>query len=82
MWEDILGYKIPVINTGIFVSDVANTLCRKYPDAEFAACYFDLPGKRIWSLRSIGDFDVSAVASKLGGGGHKNAAGFTEKHIS
>lgn len=28
------------------------------------------------SLRSKGDVDVSAVAQELGGGGHKNAAGF------
>lgn len=29
------------------------------------------------SLRSNGDFDVSAIAKSFGGGGHKNAAGFT-----
>ena len=29
-----------------------------------------------WSLRSTGDCDVSAIAKKLGGGGHKHAAGF------
>ena len=27
------------------------------------------------SLRSVGDFDVSAMAKEFGGGGHKNAAG-------
>lgn len=29
------------------------------------------------SLYSIGDFDVSAVAARYGGGGHRNAAGFS-----
>ena len=29
------------------------------------------------SLRSNGDYDVSAIAKEFGGGGHKNAAGFT-----
>ena len=29
------------------------------------------------SLRSNGDYDVSAIAKAFGGGGHKNAAGFT-----
>lgn len=29
------------------------------------------------SLRSIGEFDVSELARQFGGGGHKNAAGFT-----
>lgn len=42
-----------------------------------AACYFDrADGKRQFSLRSVGDFDVSEVAKRYGGGGHKNAAGF------
>lgn len=44
----------------------------------FAATYFDnADGRRVYSLRSIGDFDVSEIAKKFGGGGHKNAAGFT-----
>lgn len=29
------------------------------------------------SLRSVGDLDVSAIAKEFGGGGHKNAAGFS-----
>jgi nanoRNase/pAp phosphatase (c-di-AMP/oligoRNAs hydrolase) len=29
-----------------------------------------------FSLRSIGDIDVSTIAKEFGGGGHKNAAGF------
>lgn len=33
-------------------------------------------GKCICSLRSNGDYDVSAIAKVFGGGGHKNAAGF------
>lgn len=33
-------------------------------------------GRFQYSLRSRGDFDVSALAKKHGGGGHKNAAGF------
>ena len=33
-------------------------------------------GKVLCSLRSNGDYDVSAIAKAFGGGGHKNAAGF------
>lgn len=33
-------------------------------------------GKCLCSLRSNGDYDVSAIAKTFGGGGHKNAAGF------
>jgi nanoRNase/pAp phosphatase (c-di-AMP/oligoRNAs hydrolase) len=29
------------------------------------------------SLYSIGDFDVATIAASFGGGGHRNAAGFT-----
>lgn len=36
-------------------------------------------GKFKFSLRSKGDLDVSTIATFYGGGGHKNAAGFTEK---
>lgn len=32
------------------------------------------------SLRSIGDFDVSLIAARYGGGGHRNAAGFRMPH--
>lgn len=44
----------------------------------FGACYFEAsPGRFQYSLRSRGDFDVSAIALQFGGGGHKGAAGFT-----
>lgn len=46
--------------------------------AAFVAVYKDMSDRRMWSLRSKGEFDVSAVAKVHGGGGHKNAAGFTE----
>lgn len=34
-----------------------------------------------YSLRSNGDYDVSAICKQFGGGGHKNAAGFTTSLI-
>jgi nanoRNase/pAp phosphatase (c-di-AMP/oligoRNAs hydrolase) len=35
-------------------------------------------GRRVdVSLYSIGDLDVAAVAGRFGGGGHRNAAGFS-----
>lgn len=43
----------------------------------FAACYWDTPEGRVFSLRSReGGSDVSEIAKQYGGGGHKNAAGF------
>ncbi|GAB4280171.1 MAG: DHH family phosphoesterase [Oscillatoriaceae cyanobacterium] len=78
-YRDVGGYNIPVVNATAFFSDVAHELCCRYPEAAFTAYYYDRKdGKRQWGLRSEGDFDVSAVAKKLGGGGHRNAAGFVE----
>ncbi|HEY9753489.1 MAG TPA: DHHA1 domain-containing protein [Coleofasciculaceae cyanobacterium] len=60
-------------------SDVCHELLKRYPNADFVAC-ISSEGK--WSLRSDRnglDFDVEAVAKQYGGGGHRNAAGFTEK---
>lgn len=43
----------------------------------FAACYWDTPTGRVFSLRSTDEgMDVSVIASQYGGGGHRNAAGF------
>ena len=38
--------------------------------------YINHEGKCLCSLRSNGDYDVSAIAKAFGGGGHRNAAGF------
>lgn len=69
-------YTVPVVNATEFQSEIGHLLCRMHPDAPFSAICRMTVTETIWSLRSIGDFDVSAVASSLGGGGHRNAAGF------
>lgn len=47
----------------------------------FAACYWDTPDGRVFSLRSLDNgADVSAIAKKYGGGGHRNASGFRLPH--
>lgn len=57
-------------------SEVAGELAER--GLAFGACYFEVEAGRFqYSLRSRGDFDVSAVARLHGGGGHKAAAGFT-----
>ena len=41
-----------------------------------AALMTETPDKHMkCSLRSIGDIDVSSIAQKFGGGGHRNASG-------
>lgn len=73
--QTIGGYEVPTVNAPLmFASDLAGELSEGYP---FAACYFDLPEGRVYSLRSHeGGIDVSEIAKKYGGGGHKGAAGF------
>ena len=57
-------------------SDAGHKLCEVEQAGPFGVCYWDTPDGRVFSLRSIGDFDVSEIAKQYGGGGHKNAAGF------
>jgi len=72
---------IPTVNTSVLFSEVGHRLCELYPTSFYSKSYYDrvVDGVRQYSLRSIGDYDVSKVAKELGGGGHKNAAGFTRK---
>ena len=63
------------------VSDAGHILAKQ--SGTFGALYnIDIEAnKTIWSLRSNGDYDVSVIAKKYGGGGHKNAAGFETTFI-
>ncbi len=70
-------YKIPTVNSCLFQSEIGDELCKQFPDAPFSGVYYlNAKGVEAWSLRSIGEFDVAAVAAQYGGGGHRNAAGF------
>lgn len=68
---------VPVINVPyIYASAICNKLAEGQPFA--ASYYYDgVRNKNIVSLRSTEDgIDVSEVAKRFGGGGHKHAAGF------
>jgi len=77
---------IPTVNCGYaFGSTVCHRLLSLYPSAPFSAYYLDrADGEQQWGVRgrSSDDFDVSVVAEKLGGGGHKKAAGFIKGKVS
>lgn len=76
-WIGKVGeHKVPIVNTSSSWSEVGEALLAKYPDAPFAASFTTFEDIIMWSLRSRGDFDVSEIAKKNGGGGHKSAAGF------
>lgn len=69
------GALVPVANVPHFMaSDAGNLLAQ---EASFSATYYDRPGARVFSLRSVlNGADVAAIAAQYGGGGHRNAAGF------
>lgn len=72
---NIGGYRVPVANLPYtMTSDAGHILATGKP---FAACYWDTPNGRVFSLRSSdGGLDVSEIAKGYGGGGHMHAAGF------
>lgn len=75
----IAGHDVPVCNLPYTLSSDAGHAMGK--GEKFAACYMDTPAGRVFSLRSAPDgLDVSEIAKLFGGGGHKNAAGFTVPH--
>lgn len=68
---------IPCINNANFQSDIGNILAK---EGEFGIVWYAGESERDGryaqlSLRSVGNFDVSKLAAKYGGGGHANAAG-------
>lgn len=69
------GYRVLVANApSIFKSDVGNLLAKRKPP--FAIIWYYQRGHFNFSLRSDGSVDVSKIAQKHGGGGHKAAASF------
>jgi len=82
--SEIDGYKCLKVNYSSFesISDAGRYICDdlKYPVAWIWHVKKNNSGQmvKIHSLRSNGDLDVSEIAVKMGGGGHKNASGFVE----
>jgi len=71
------GYSITIVNAVENISEVSQELAKA---SGIGCVYFDTAeGKRVYSLRSTktSGIDVSEIAKKYGGGGHKHAAGFS-----
>lgn len=69
------GHLVYAVNAPhIFASDVGALLCK---ETEFAIIWSEYEGDLRVSLRSRGRVDVSKIAAKYGGGGHRAAAGFS-----
>lgn len=69
------GYKTFAVNSSLWRSEIGKILARRLPP--IGIIWFEKGGRRMVSLRSIGETNVATIAEKYGGGGHKNAAGFS-----
>lgn len=76
VWN-IAGEEFLTVNCPAIATDMCDYLGKTTEDAKAAA--FEVMGDTVkFSLRSVGDKSVGDIAKKFaGGGGHKNAAGFS-----
>ena len=73
------GYNVLFLNAPKhWASDACNIMAKNKP---FSVCFWDDGFYRNFNLRSNenGGIDVSKIASKYNGGGHKHSAGFRLK---
>jgi oligoribonuclease NrnB/cAMP/cGMP phosphodiesterase (DHH superfamily) len=69
------NYTVGVIFNEKYVSETGKTICENEPDLDFIIL-LDY-GYRTAGMRTIrDDIDLSEIAKRFGGGGHKKAAGF------
>lgn len=73
------GFQVPAVNSPIHQSELGNVICKDQP---FGIVWNFQGGSKPWrySLRADGSTnsqDVAAIAIQYGGGGHRNASGFS-----
>ena len=69
------GYSALAVNSPVLQSEIGNALVKK--GAKVGIIWSQRNGKRYFSLRSNHGVDVSKLAQKFGGGGHRAASGFS-----
>lgn len=76
---DEFGFKVITCNAPYSIaSELGNKIATENPDCIAVVWHYSDKDNTIkHSLRSVGDVDCTLLAKKFGGGGHKNAAGFT-----
>lgn len=74
----VRGRRVEAVNSTVNRAQVGHELAERAAYGDPFGCVYRITGSRVHAtLYSIGDFDVSEIASSLGGGGHPNAAGFS-----
>ncbi len=72
------GVPFEAVNATTVRSALGHALAQRRAFGVEQACVYRVAGDRVYAtLYSIGDVDVAAIAVRYGGGGHRNAAGFT-----
>jgi oligoribonuclease NrnB/cAMP/cGMP phosphodiesterase (DHH superfamily) len=75
--ERVLTKRQPLAIGGLRIEGV-NALATRARFGSACGAVYRIDGRRVdVSLYSIGELDVAALAASLGGGGHRNAAGFS-----
>jgi hypothetical protein len=70
--------RVEGVNARTNRSAIGHALAERQAYGRPWGCVYRIDGARVHAtLYSIGDLDVASIATSLGGGGHKNAAGFT-----
>lgn len=63
-------------------SELMHLMLEQHSEADFAVCYFQrADGAWQYGLRSREGFDVSQIAKRYGGGGHKQSSGFETNYL-
>lgn len=76
LWLD--GQRVEAVNATTNRASIGHELAKRAAYGRPWGCVYRVTGDRVTAtLYSIGDVDVSQLASRLGGGGHRNAAGFS-----
>lgn len=72
------GKRLEAVNATFNRSAIGHELAKRMAFGPAWGCVYRVSGDQVHAtLYSIGDLDVSEIATQLGGGGHRNAAGFT-----
>ncbi len=71
-------HRLEAVQAQHFRADIGHRLSERARFGKPCGVVYRTQGKRVdITLYSIGDFDVAAIAGHFGGGGHRNAAGFS-----
>jgi oligoribonuclease NrnB/cAMP/cGMP phosphodiesterase (DHH superfamily) len=72
------GRRVEAVNARSRRSAIGHALAARRTYGDEWGCVYYITGNKVEAtLYSIDDFDISKIAREWGGGGHRNAAGFT-----